>query len=1008
MRTPFPQPRHFTILLLLAVALLAPSVGRAQTPEWIWGPSAADGETRLFTKSFTLPAQAERAVVVFACDNSAELFLNGQRVGRNTDWSKPATSSVASRTKAGENLLQVIGHNSEGIAGLLVQLEITLPGGARQKIVTDASWRTAPASSADIKVAQFPAEGWTAATRIGALGAQPWGDILKPAVATAAESIRMLDGFRVELLRSSQPGEGSWVSMTLDPKGRLIVSPQGEEPMLRITLDAAGQVANIETIDLPVRGAMGLLYAFDSLYVNGRGKEGYHLYRLRDTNGDDKYDSVELLRRWKGGDGEHGAHGIVLGPDQKIYTICGNFVDVPGDLASNSPHRNYADDLVLPRMEDGNGFGAGRKPPGGFVARMNPDGSACELLASGQRNTYDIGFNTQGELFGFDSDMEWDWGMPWYRPIRAYQLVSGGDQGFREGSAKWPEYYADSLPATVNIGIGSPTGVRFGTGAKFPARYQQAFYMMDWSYGRISVVHLKEAGAGYEASAETLLRGKPLNVTDLEIGRDGAMYFTTGGRGTQSGLYRVTYTGTESTAPAIPGAGEASARSARELRRQLESYHGGVKPGAVEAAWPHLRSHDRWLRYAARIAIESQPVDSWKEKALSEQDPVGGLQALLALSRVGGRELQEPVLKTLARWPHTTLDEEQKLVKLRVIEVSLARHGLPSAELRQMALEKLGRQFPAASWPLNRELSQILIALDAPGIASKVLDLRDAAGTQEEQIHYMMALRNLKQGWSLGDRKRYFTWLNLKPGTESEGTHRVAAHPAAFDQWFRDVDLPPANGASFDGFMRTLRKEAVATLSETERTSLAYLLSPSTAKPAASPAVARAFVREWKVEDVAGSLPDVGHGRNFARGKQALAAGQCLVCHKFGNEGGAVGPDITAVSSRFTRADLLSSILEPSKVISEQYENTTYVTRDGDEISGRVLEESADRLVLLTSPLTGGKTELKKSNIASKRKAKLSPMPEGLVNTFSKEELLDLIAYIESMGNANHADFKKP
>ena len=94
-------------------------------------------------------------------------------------------------------------------------------------------------------------------------------------------------------------------------------------------------------------------------------------------------------------------------------------------------------------------------------------------------------------------------------------------------------------------------------------------------------------------------------------------------------------------------------------------------------------------------------------------------------------------------------------------------------------------------------------------------------------------------------------------------------------------------------------------------------------------------------------------------------------------------------------------------MISEQYENTTFLKNDADEISGRVLEEKGDRIALLTSPLTGGTTEIKKSEIKSRRKATLSPMPEGLVNSLSKEELLDLMAYLESSGNPNHADFKK-
>ncbi len=193
-----------------------------------------------------------------------------------------------------------------------------------------------------------------------------------------------------------------------------------------------------------------------------KGHEVFGLFRLTDPKGDGSYSSVEMLREWRNGAGEHGAHGIVLAPDkQHIFTVCGNFTEIPSDLAATSPHKNYADDLALPRAEDGNGFGAGKKPPGGFITRMDLDGKNAEVFASGERNTYDIAFNGDGELFGFDSDMEWDWGTPWYRPIRVFHAASACDGGFREGTAKWPEYYADSLPAVVDIGLGCPTGVVF-------------------------------------------------------------------------------------------------------------------------------------------------------------------------------------------------------------------------------------------------------------------------------------------------------------------------------------------------------------------------------------------------------------------------------------------------------------------------------------------------------------------------------------------------------------------
>ncbi|MBM3845135.1 MAG: hypothetical protein FJ405_02455, partial [Verrucomicrobia bacterium] len=352
-----PSHARLATFALLAVWILTPAPCQAaKPPEWIWGNQPKDGETRLFRHSFMLPAAAEQAQIALACDNGADLLINGRRAVRNREWSKPSRLGNASLFRPGSNYIFISAINSEGIAGLLFQADLRLQGGERRVIVSDASWETVINPSGQIQEARPPAEGWTAATSLGAVGREPWGDVLKPKVATPAESLKTLPGFRVSLLRSASPEEGSWVATTLDPKGRLIVSPQGNEPMLRMTLSADGSVAKVEQINLPVSGAMGLLHAFGGLYVNGQGKDGYHLYKLTDTNSDDTYDTVTLVRKWAGGSGEHGAHGIVAGTDGKLYIVNGNFVDVPQDVLPSSPHRNYADDVTLPRFEDGNGF----------------------------------------------------------------------------------------------------------------------------------------------------------------------------------------------------------------------------------------------------------------------------------------------------------------------------------------------------------------------------------------------------------------------------------------------------------------------------------------------------------------------------------------------------------------------------------------------------------------------------------------------------------------------------
>jgi putative heme-binding domain-containing protein len=131
------------------------------------------------------------------------------------------------------------------------------------------------------------------------------------------------------------------------------------------------------------------------------------------------------------------------------------------------------------------------------------------------------------------------------------------------------------------------------------------------------------------------------------------------------------------------------------------------------------------------------------------------------------------------------------------------------------------------------------------------------------------------------------------------------------------------------------------------------------------------------------------------------------MCHRIGDEGGAVGPELTAVSSRFSRHDILESILEPSRVISEQYANTDLTLKNGDIVTGRIISETDDKIVVRPSMLAPETKEVRKADIKSREISKISPMPPGLVNMLTKDEILDLLAYFEAAGHADGAPFKK-
>ncbi len=514
--------------------------------------------------------------------------------------------------------------------------------------------------------------------------------------------------------------DSSWVTLTVDPEGRLIASDQ-YGALYRITPSPIGKKGEtlVERLAGNAGHAHGLLYAFDSLYVVQSEKDR-GLYRMRDTNGDGQFDDRKLLRSIQGG-GEHGPHAVILGPEKKyIYVIGGNHTNLPNPEKSLVP-RTWKEDLLLPRLWDARGHARGKLAPGGWIARTDPEGKTWELVSNGYRNQYDIAFNKNGELFTYDADMEWDVGTPWYRPTRVNHVISGGEFGWRSGTGKWPTYYPDSLGRVVDVGPGSPTGIGFGYGADFPVKYQEALYICDWSYGKLYAVHMTPDGGTYTGELEQFIAGAPFPLTDVIVNpKDKALYVSVGGRRTQSGLYRVTYTGNDKG-----GVAKTSPESTklRAQRKELEKYHGKQDPAALEAAWPHLSSPDRYLRYAARIAVEHQPVDSWQDKVIGELNDIALIQGAIALARHGKAEIRPKLLAALRNIKASSLDETQLINLLRAYSLVFIRLGKPAEATGAKIAAELSKLYPAKTAPLNRELSQVLIYLEAPGVVAKTVRL---------------------------------------------------------------------------------------------------------------------------------------------------------------------------------------------------------------------------------------------------------------------------------------------
>lgn len=974
---------------------------RAPKPYWIWGNAAPGASDRFhFRSTFVIDGESDRfplksAVLIITCDNTMTVHLNGTEVAKSKTWNQPVSLDVRKYLRPGKNVLAVVGTNEGGPAGLIGSLQVICADDSRTWVVTEPSWKVSVDGAPGWSSTDFEDGAWKSAVSRGGLGQPPWGDVFQTAKipkgrSTPAESLNTLDGFSVELLYSVPNSEqGSWVSMAVDPKGRLIVSAQYGD-LYRITPPpTGGVVADVERLEVGLGHAQGLLYAFDSLYVVVALGKGKGLYRLQDLDGDDHFETRTLLKELAGG-GEHGAHAIVLGPrGRELYIIAGNHTALPEGVDASRVPRVWGEDQLLPVAPAPGNHASHCRAPAGWVCKLRPDGSRWELVASGMRNAYDIAFNREGDLFTYDSDMEWDVGTPWYRPTRVLHLVSGSDFGWRYGSGKWPEHYPDSWPAVVDIGRGSPTGVVFGYGARFPARYQEALFILDWTYGRLLAVHLEANGSSYVADFEPFVWGKPLPLTDAVVHPDGALYFTTGGRRVQSGLYRVTYRGAEDASPVPEKILSDEPSVLRRFRRDvLERLHGRSSLRGVGNAWPHLGNPDRHIRAAARVVLESTEPKLWAERVFDLPGIPEKLTALLALARAGEAEHGARVVAALDALDFAKLSNDQRLEVLRVYSLCFVRRGAPSGETKQQLIASIDAVLPSGSDDLDQEALRMLVYLDAPSAVTRGLELFARAESQTEAMFPVFLLRNTRNGWTTEQRRTYFEWLN-----------RAERGAAAGDF---------SGGGYFLDYVKRTRAKAVESLDPETKEALAEVLAGNVREVAEEPIPERDFVADWTAAEIEQFIDGVDRGRSFQRGRRLFREGQCLECHTIRNRGGAVGQDLTTVGNKMSPRDIVRKLIDPSASISSQYQNMVFTLDDDDIVVGRIIERGSERVRVSTDPLDSAKiVEISTKRIVSEEPSPISIMPASLLNTMTREEILDLLAFLISGADANDPAFDR-
>ncbi|HUQ93936.1 MAG TPA: HEAT repeat domain-containing protein [Bryobacteraceae bacterium] len=892
-------------------------------------------------------------------------------------------------------------------------------------------------------------------------------------------------GFSVEVVAKPEQ-TGSLINLTFDSLGRPVVSKEKEHPTTLIDRDGDGYFETEKVFSDKVTHAQGMWFEGRTLYATAHdvAEKQAGLYRMEDTDGDDVADTFERVSTFQRTMGEHGPHAIRRAPDGEMEIMLGNHTFPPADkINALSPLRNYHEGNLLERYWDARGHAKGILAPGGVLTRWNKEAKDFTLIFGGMRNAYDFAYNRDGERFTFDSDMEWDINLPWYRPVRSLHGIPGGDYGWRSGSENMPNDFSDTLPPFHEAGRGSPVGIEFYHHNAYPQGYFDAFLEADWSRGRILISYPKRAGATYrlQSGAVEFVHGEPLNVTDLEVGPDGSVYFTLGGRGTAGGLYRIAYKpgfwdklfrkgpekgilratrqpqplsswGHAALQQLKQSMGETWAKDLEELARNprastddrvqaaLVLQRLGPKPSGellrhlaedrdpsvravavylaggadtephkaiaagglkdadpfvrrraaealvrqnwapVEALLPLFEERDQFVRYAARVALERAPRENWQDGALKFESPEGRIEGFLALSRTAKSSTDlDPVLRNeIAMLKSKTLRRGDELRLLRAIQVTAIGHsdGLPETARKEIHSILLPR-FPSPDRRLQMEYARMLAYCGQPEAIGKLLaSLRDDEEDQQMQIHLVYCLRTMKNGWTKEQKQKLINWF-----------------PKA-SKW--------RGGASFTGFINFMFDSSLAFL-DPDEVKAAYQRVPEFAplKEGEKGVDGRPSVVARQKGVQAYSPQEIYEFQMFdpmtlqakpEEGKKIFEE-QCASCHRHGSLGKDFGPDLTTLTSRFQKKDILEAILWPSKTVSDQYQSWIVETKDGDTMNGLLVSEDDRKMVLKTGDQERP-IELGKANVKSKRLSKVSIMPENAMDGYGMAEVSNLMAFL--------------
>ncbi|MBV8881045.1 MAG: c-type cytochrome [Planctomycetaceae bacterium] len=857
----------------------------------------------------------------------------------------------------------------------------------------------------------------------------------------ALAAFKVAPGYKVELWASEKefPDLEKPVQMSFDNKGRLWVAvmptyphwkpgdPRPNDKLIILEDTKGAGKADKETVfadhlNIPI----GFEFAPEGVYLSA-GNGRFSL--LKDTNGDDKCDEIELIYQgFDDHDTHHAINAFTADPSGAIILAEGTFL----------------------RSDVETAYGPVRGTNGGFF-RYQPQRRQLERHAQLPiPNPWGVAYDEWGQhFFLHTSGPDFEWMVP-------------GSIKSRYGSAN--PRSPDLIEPAHRV---RPTsGVEFVSSRHFPPDVQ-GDVLINNNIGFLGTKQhqMMDDGTGYKTKwrQDLIVSGDPnFRPVDLEFAPDGSLYVIdwhnplighmqhnardpnrdhTHGR-----IYRITYPGRPLvTPPKVAGATVAELlenlklpeyRARYRTQRELRAHKPAEVLPAVTTWVASLDANDpnyeRWVLEGLWATWGQNRVDEGLLHRLMDAKDYRVRAACVDVIRFNGHRLADQVelLKKSARDPHTRV----KLCAIVAASWMGKDSGLAIIAEAEKAAEGdvltkdrfIKDTYKVAKAYLNNETVEDVTVVKAPEHlkgddrklfvkGAEIYGREGYCATCHQPDGEGLALSGFpplaKSSWVAENDERLIK-LTLKGvfgPLELDGKKYPGQVPMTpFGGLLNDEELSAVIAFvrnSFGNKGAVIPASKIKQVRESVKDKLDFY-TPGELMGEKPIAGARKYVKMWAMEDFKGDFDKPLAKRNFNRGKEMFTAAGCISCHNVNGQGGHVGADLSKVGQEYPGAELLRQIIDPSAKIKDDFRVVAVFLKNDDKFRGMIVKKDGDSIQLVENLAEPDKTvTIKKADISRVVPSDVSPMPTGLLVTLTKDEILDLVAFVAAQGNPKHKFF---